>query len=124
MTPTLNMLPQCTLDLRPLRGDSLPAQERLWLLCSRDDRARPMWEIVLSTPVLHALLECLAEGHATANAGNLQLRIYPDPELERSVMQWASQQLSRYAGGLARLSFPRGRSLERPERAPSLARLA
>ncbi len=121
MTPILNVLPQCMLDLRPLRDDGLSAQERLWLLCSRDERARPMWEIVLSTPVLHALLECLAEGHATANAGNLQLRIYPDPDLERTVIRWANQQRSRYAGGMARLPFPRGRSLER---ASGMARLA
>jgi hypothetical protein len=101
MTPTLNLLPHCTLELRPLRGDG-PLQDRLWLLCSRDDRARPMWEVTLSTPMLHALLECLAEGQDTANAGTLQIRIYPDPELERSVMNWAGQQLARYAGGLVR----------------------
>lgn len=106
MTPTLNMLPHCTLELRPLPGDGA-VQDRAWLLCSRDDRARPMWEVVLSTPMLHALLECLAEGHDTANAGSLQLRIYPDPQLEHWVMNWASQQLARYAGGLARPILPR-----------------
>jgi hypothetical protein len=113
MTPTLNMLPQCTLELRPLRDDGGSSQDRCWLLRSRDDRARPLWEVVLSTPMLHALLECLAEGHDAANAGALQLRIYPDPELERFVMNWATQQLARYAGGLAEPLLPRGRSAGR-----------
>lgn len=113
MTPTLNMLPHCTLELRPVRGDDAPPQDRCWLLCSRDDRARPLWEVVLSTPMLYALLECLAEGHDAANAGTLQLRIYPDPVLERYVMNWANQQLARYAGGLTRPLLARGQSVER-----------
>lgn len=113
MNPTLNILPQCSLELRPLPGDALAPAERSWLLCSRDDRARAMWEVVLNAPVLHALLENLAEGQATVSAGNLQLQIYPDVELERTVMNWATRQLARYASVLAGSMLPRRLGLDR-----------
>lgn len=113
MNPTLNILPQCSLELRPLPGDALAPAERSWLLCSRDDRARAMWEVVLNAPVLHALLENLAEGQATVSAGNLQLQIYPDVELERTVINWATRQLARYASVLAGSMLPRRLGLDR-----------
>jgi len=112
MTPTLNILPHCALELRPLQNDALTAQERSWVLCSRDDRARTMWEVVLNTPTLHALLECFAEGQTTASAGSLQLQIYPDAELARSTMRWATQRLARYAGRLADSMLVGQQSLE------------
>ena len=110
MNPTLNILPHCFLELRPLPGDALTPEERSWVLCSRDDRARTMWEVVLSAPMLHALLECFAEGQATASAGDLRLQIYPNAELERTTMHWATRQLARYAGGLAGSMLPLSRN--------------
>lgn len=97
MAPTLKILPRCFLELRLLHDGELLPGERNWLLCSRDDRARPMWEVVLSAPMLHALLECLAEGKLSASTGHLRVEIYPDAELEESIQNWASQQLVRYA---------------------------
>lgn len=111
MTPTLNVLPHCSLALRPLRSDGA-AHERAWMLCSRDDRARAMWEVVLTTPALIALLECLSEGQATADAGGMRIAVYPDPVLERAVAHWATQQLARYAG-LSTPLIPQARGVER-----------
>lgn len=101
MAPTLNILPHCTLELRLVRDTELLPGERNWLLCSRDDRARPMWEVVLSASMLHALLECLAEGKASVSTGNLRVQIYPDAELEETILNWASQQLARYGAGFS-----------------------
>lgn len=120
MTPTLNILPHCALELRPLQGDAMSSQERSWLLCSRDDRARAMWEVVLNTPTLHALLECFAEGQTTASAGSLQLQIYPDADLERTITRWATQQLARYAGRLADSMLISRQSMERASGVNSL----
>lgn len=109
MTPTLNILPNCVLELRPLRRPEPAAgQERAWLLCSRDDLARTMWEIVLDTPTMHTMLECFAEGQTSVEAGIARLQVYPDAELERSVMRWATQQLARYLGRLGE-AMPFGR---------------
>lgn len=113
MAPTLNILPHCTLELRLIRDyEHLHGECSNWLLCSRDDRARPMWEVVLSAPMLHALLECLAEGNASASIGSLQLQIYPDAELEESILNWANQQLARYASGFSLPPHQYGGSLE------------
>lgn len=120
MTPTLNILPHCSLELRPLQGDALTSQERSWLLCSRDDRARTMWEVVLNTPTLHALLECFAEGQTIASGGSLQLQIYPDAELERTIAHWATRQLARYAGRLADSMLLSRQSLERSHAVSSI----
>lgn len=114
MAPVLHLLPNSHLELRPVHGQS--AQRELsWLLRSRDDRARPLWEVVLTTSALHALLERLADGEASARSGSLQLQVYADADLESSVRAWAGQQLSRHALLLARPAAALHRPAEQPQ---------
>lgn len=108
MTPILNILPRCTIEVRMLSGNELLPDERNWLLCSRDDRARPMWEVELSTTMLHTLLESLAEGKASVSTGSWNVQIYPDAELEEAILNWANQQLARYASGFDLPSYAYG----------------
>jgi hypothetical protein len=112
MAPALYLLPRSSLELRPLHGTQAQADVK-WLLRSRDERARAMWEVLLNTPTLHALLDGLANGDAEVRAGDLQLKVYPDPEAEISVCNWAIQQLSRYEPMLARQAPVRQHPAER-----------
>ena len=112
MAPVFHLLPHAHLELRPLHGQS--AQHELkWLLRSRDEQARPLWEVVLTTPVLRELLEALADGKASVASADLQLKVYADVALEASISSWATQQLDRHALLLARPATPLIRSTER-----------
>lgn len=112
MAPALYLLPRSSLELRPLHGTQAQADVK-WLLRSRDERARAMWEVLLDTPTLHSLLGGLANGDAEVRTGQLQLKVYPDPEIETSACNWAVQQLSRFEAMLTRQNSGREHRSER-----------
>mgnify|MGYP006976730987 FL=1 len=120
MRSTLHVLPNSLLELRPLRFDQPGREDAIYLLTSRDERARPNWELALSKAELRTLLEALADGEMSADVGQVRLNVYADPQLERNIAAWAIRELSRLGGDEAFLARVLG--TQRPgHSAPSAA---
>jgi len=98
MRPKLHVLPNSLLELRQLRLDPPGRSDDIYILTNRDERARPNWELTLSASALRTLLQSLADGEMSVDAGSVRLAVYADPRLERSVMAWAVRELSRLGG--------------------------
>ena len=93
---TVHILPRTALELRRAGCDLAAHAGALWECVARDDRARRVWELRLSTPQMISLLERLAQGETSAAAGDVTVTVCPDPEAEAAVAGWANQQLARH----------------------------